>query len=198
MKRIIKRGEKIMKGRFFTLIIGLCLVMGSVYAEDKKPIGNVGYDIFAEGGQINLKLPSFDLDLTNGSKNGSGTDATVVCSTPIPAVELFKGVVSIHAINKYTQLENNKTVFNYLTTMGIYNGTVADVNFDGKRGKISGWTTQQYTPGYWGTQNAMIDVYANNPWLMMGAGSGFGSSGYGMSNYMNWGAYSTAMQFPRG
>ncbi len=196
MKRIIKRGEKIMKGRFFTLIIGLCLVAGSAMAQEENG-GTWTTKNTIKGGNIEIILPPLKFDLSNQGVGGSGTDATVVCSTPIPAVELFKGVVSIHAINKYTQLENNKTVFNYLTTMGIYNGTVANVSFDGKRGKISSWTTQQYTPGYWGTQNAMIDVYANNPWLMMGTGGGFGSSGYGMSNYMNWGAYSTAMQFPR-
>jgi hypothetical protein len=195
MKRIIKRGEKIMKGRFFTLIIGLSLVLSGNLFATNDPV-KVG-ETYVQGGNTTIILPDNTIDLSNQGKNGSGTDATVVCSTPIPAVELFKGVVSIHAINKYTQLENNKTVFNYLTTMGIYNGTVANVSFDGKRGKISSWTTQQYTPGYWGTQEAMIAVYANNPWLMMGAGSGFGSSGYGMSNYMNWGAYSTAMQFPR-
>ena len=200
MKRTINRGEKIMKGRFFTLIIGLCLVASSAMAtepaddaDDANKIGNIGYDIYATGGKINLKLPTFDLDLSKGDGTGSGTGSSTTCETKIPAVEIGKLFTSAHAINKYTQLETSRATFDYLTTMGIYNGTVADVSFNGKGG-VSSWTTSQYTPGYWGTQNSMIDVYNNNPWLLMG-GTGMGGSGFG--GYAGLGGFMSASNYAR-
>lgn len=195
MKRTIKRGEKIMKGRFFTLILGLCLVATSAMAQD-------GSKIYNDNGTNYLGIPiqtkgsitvNFGDMVLSPEGSGSGTGTTINCKRKIPAVEMFKGVVNIHGINKYTQLETTRATFDYLTTMGIYNGTVSDVNFNSKGG-VSNWTTTQYTPGYWGTQNAIVDMYNNNSWLLMGMGGMGGSLNGGWGS---WGGYYGATQNPR-
>ncbi len=193
MNKTINKGEKIMKGRFFTLIIGLCLVAGSAMAGDDPTItftptvnGDFSVPIKAPDGAFQMNWVS------NGQNSGgSGTNSTVYCGTPIPAVEVGKLFAQAHNINKYTQLRTTQETMKYLTAMGIYNGTTADVAFNGKGG-ITGWTTTQQTPGYWGTQIAMIDAMSNNPMLAMIMN---GSGGSMMGGNM-WGGYSSFGSYP--
>lgn len=188
MNKTINKGEKIMKGRFFTLIIGLCLVAGSAMASE----GTWTTTNKITGGDIEIILPPLKFDLSNQGANGSGTPSQVYCGTPIPAVEVGKLFAQAHNINKYTQLRTTQETMKYLTAMGIYNGTTADVAFNGKGG-ITDWTTTQQTPGYWGTQIAMIDAMSNNPMLaMIMNGSGGSMMGGNMwSGYSSFGSYPT-------
>ena len=186
-----------MKGRFFTLILGLCLVATSAMAQDKDEpkkadiTGSIPVNIYTSG--YNITLPGVDMDLSKNGVNGSGGDTTINCATKIPAVEMLKGAGQIHAVNKYTQLATTQAAFNYLTVMGIYNGTVAEPSFN-KNGSLASWTNSQYTPGYWGTQNAIVDMYSNNSWLMFG----MGGLGGGMNGgWGSWGGYQSASMFPR-
>ena len=191
MKKTIERGEKIMKGRFFTLIIGLSLVVGNVWGDNNTPpkiaSGSIPVNIYGGGYSITLPTQTFDLS-KNGGSGSTGT--SVSCRTPIPGVEYFKVAAGIHAVNKYTQLQTTRTTFDYLKTMGIYNGTSYDVKFN-KNGSIASYAgvPSMKSPGYWGIQAQMIDAMASNPimaMMMMGGSTGLSGGNLGGTNLNMW------------
>ncbi len=177
MKKTIERGEKIMKGRFFTLIIGLSLVVGNAWAADVPKIasGSIPVNIYGGGYSITLPTQNFDLSKQGGA---GGTGTSISCRTPIPALEMFKVGAGIHAVNKYTQLQTTKTTFDYLKTMGIYGGMApTSIKFDKNGISLPSGLSKQFT-GYFDIQSQMIDSMASNPMMaMMIMGGSSGSSG---------------------